>query len=112
MPVRPFIDTLRDLECGHLLDELSDVQQEVVAAISDTDKAGEITIKLTFKPEGNGQLTIKADIKKKVPQLARGTSLFFVTPDRNLQREDPRQQNLQLRAVEPAAPAELRTVNG
>lgn len=109
MPVRPFIDTLREVEFGHLLDELSDAQKEVVDAVSSTNKAGTITITLSYKPEGSGQLTIKADIKKKVPTLARGTSLFFMTPEGNLQREDPRQQKLPLKSVD-TPPQELKSV--
>lgn len=33
MKTRPFVDTLRDVEFGGLLDELSDIQREVVAAV-------------------------------------------------------------------------------
>ncbi|MDH0334495.1 hypothetical protein [Metapseudomonas otitidis] len=110
---RPFIDTLREVEGGNLLDELSETQHSLINAIQLTGKGGELVIKLTYKPEGAGQMTIKADVKAKEPVLARGTSLFFMTPEGNLTRRDPRQQDLPLRAVgEDIAPAEeLRTVN-
>lgn len=112
MSVRPFVDTLRDVESGFLLDELSDVQREVLEAVSNTRKAGEITIKLSYKPEGEGQVTIKADIKHKAPTLARGTTLFFITPERNLTRNDPRQGSLPLRSVDTPAQGEtLREVS-
>lgn len=100
MAIRPFVDTLRDVEFGTLLEELAEVQNQVVDAVMETNKAGEITIKLSYKPEGAGQLTIAADIKHKTPKLPRGKSLFFVTPDRNLTRQDPRQAELEgLRTV-------------
>ena len=35
----------------------------------------ELTIKLVYKPDGAGQMTIKADVKSKEPALSRGTSL-------------------------------------
>lgn len=108
--MKPFDETLKDIEFGHLSRELAEIQQEVVKAVSETNKAGEITIKLTFKPEGSGQLTIKADVKKKIPQLPRGTSLFFMTPEGNIQREDPRQQKLPLKSVEQPAPGNLKAV--
>lgn len=108
MSKRPFIDTLRDVEGGGLLDELTDVQHALIDAIRLTNNGGELTIKLTYKPEGAGQMTIKADVKSKEPVLARGTSLFFLTPEGNISRRDPRQQNLELRSVEEEAPAPLR----
>lgn len=112
MATRPFVDTLREIEFGTLLDELAVVQKEVVDAVMETNKGGEITIKLTYKPEGQGQITIGADIKQKAPKLARGKSLFFVTPERNLSRQNPRQQELEgLRSVEADNGKPLREVN-
>ena len=108
---RPFIDTLRDIEAGGLLDELSETQHSLIDAIRLTDKGGELTIKLAYKPDGNGQMTIKADVKAKEPALSRGTSLFFLTPEGNLTRRDPRQQDLPLRTVNDDKPEVLRQVS-
>ena len=108
---RPFIDTLRDIEAGGLLDELSETQHSLIDAIRLTGKGGELTIKLAYKPDGNGQMTIKADVKAKEPALSRGTSLFFLTPEGNLTRRDPRQQDLQLRTVNDDKPEVLRQVS-
>ncbi|QPL33147.1 hypothetical protein [Pseudomonas fragi] len=108
---RPFIDTLRDIEAGGLLDELSETQHSLIDAIRLTGKGGELTIKLAYKPDGNGQMTIKADIKAKEPALSRGTSLFFLTPEGNLTRRDPRQQDLPLRTVNDDKPEVLRQVS-
>ena len=107
---RPFIDTLRDIEAGGLLDELSETQHSLIDAIRLTGKGGELTIKLAYKPDGNGQMTIKADVKAKEPALSRGTSLFFLTPEGNLTRRDPRQQDLPLRTVNDDKPEVLRQV--
>lgn len=108
---RPFIDTLRDIEAGGLLDELSETQHSLIDAIRLTGKGGELTIKLAYKPDGNGQMTIKADVKAKEPALSRGTSLFFLTPEGNLTRRDPRQQDLLLRTVNDDKPEVLRQVS-
>ena len=108
---RPFIDTLRDIEAGGLLDELSETQHSLIDAIRLTGKGGELTIKLAYKPDGNGQMTIKADVKAKEPALSRGTSLFFLTPEGNLTRRDPRQQDLPLRTVTDDKPEVLRQVS-
>lgn len=109
---RPFIDTLRDIEAGGLLDELSETQHKLIDSIRLTGKGGELNIKLTYKPDGSGQMTIKADVKSKEPILSRGTSLFFLTPEGNLTRRDPRQQDLTLRNVsEEIPPEQLRQVS-
>ena len=111
MSKRPFIDTFREIEVGGLLDELTDVQHELIDAIRLTGKGGELTIKLAYKPDGSGQMTIKADVKSKAPALSRGTSLFFLTPEGNLTRRDPRQQEMELRGIPEPPASSLRTVN-
>lgn len=94
MGIRPFVDTLREIEYGALLDELAEAQQQVVDAVMETGKKGQITIVLNYNPEGQGQITIATDLKSKIPALPRGKSLFFVTPERNLSRQDPRQMEI------------------
>lgn len=109
---RPFIDTLRDIEAGGLLDELSEAQHQLIDAIRLAGKGGELVIKLSYKPDGRGQMNIKAEFKANEPKLSRGTSLFFLTPEGNLTRRDPRQQDLALRPVEEdEALANLRHVS-
>lgn len=103
------LSLLEQIEFGHFAEELNTVQQEVVQAVRDTNKKGSITISLEFNPENHGQMTIKADFKKKVPELPRGSSLFFSTPEGRLQRDDPRQQKLELKTLEPIS-AELKSV--
>lgn len=93
---RPFMDTLRDLEHGYLLETLTDEQHKLVAAIESTMRPGSITIKLTYKLEGRGQVAVSADVKSTLPALPRGKSLFFVTPEGNLQRDVPNQHKLDL----------------
>ena len=57
-------------------------------------------------------MNIKADVKVKEPTLSRGTSLFFLTPEGNLTRRNPRQQDLPLRPVlDEDSPATLRNVS-
>jgi hypothetical protein len=97
---RPFFETLRDIEAGALLDELSEHQHRLVDAIRLAGKGGELVIKLAYKPDGRGQMNIKAEVKVNEPKMSRGTSLFFLTPEGNLTRRDPRQQDLPLRPVE------------
>lgn len=98
---RPFLDTLRDLRGGNVHDELSDALQEVVAAVSAEGKAGKLTLTISVKPAGAGQgaLLVVDDIKIAVPKPTNGGTIFYATPDNNLQREDPKQSRLPLRDV-------------
>ena len=103
---------LRDIEAGGLLDELSEAQFGLIDAIRLSGKGGKLVIELTYKPDGRGQMNIKADVKVKEPTLSRGTSLFFLTPEGNLTRRNPRQQDLPLRPVlDEDSPATLRNVS-
>lgn len=47
-------------------------------------------------PEASGgAIEITDEIKARIPEMPRGTSLFFATPEGNLQRNDPRQGELE-----------------
>jgi len=103
---RPFADVVRELGAGSTYDELTAKLAEVVAAVTETRKIGEISIKLKIKPNGDGSVIIADEIKAKVPEPPRGDSVFFVTSGGSLVRQDPRQQDLPLRRVDAAVPAE------
>lgn len=104
---RPIVDTLRDIDYGSLLDELAEQQQAIVAACCATNKVGELTIKLKYRPETGGQIHIEHEVKAKAPEAKRAKTIFFATPDHNLTRTDPRQGELSgLRTVgQDSAPA-------
>lgn len=94
MSIRPITDVLRDLRFGEALDEASDAFNALVQAVESTGKAGELTITLKLKPSTAGAIEVTDDIKAKVPKLAKGSSLFFATPEGNLVKNDPRQMSL------------------
>jgi hypothetical protein len=97
--VRPFTDWLLVQRRGATNLELSDALNEVVAAVSELGKKGEIVLKITVKPGGDGMVTVEDEIKLKAPEPDRSASLYFIDEDANLHREDPRQTKLDLREV-------------
>lgn len=101
---RPFADVLRELGGGNTYDELTARLAEVVDAVAATRKVGEISIKLKVKPNGEAGVIVADEIKTKVPEPARGETVFFVTSGGSLVRQDPRQQDLPLRRVDAAVP--------
>lgn len=81
------------IECGRELQELTD-------AIVDTGKKGELVIKLAVNPCGLkdgrvNQFEIRPDISINKPKHDQGKSIFFVTSDNKLVRDDPNQMEFE-----------------
>lgn len=107
---RPFTDTLGALRFGTLNDDLSKALNELVQACSTTGKTGDLKLTIKLKPGKGGQIEVFDDIKLNAPKEERGSSIMFATPEGNLQREDPRQMQLEgLRTVDKET-GELRKV--
>jgi len=103
---RPFNDLLREHRNGLTHDELSDALRDLVAAVTDEGKAGSLTFTVKIKPMGKGDgLEVSAEIKSTPPKKTPGVSIFFATPEGNLERQDPRQQAMELREILPASVA-------
>jgi putative aminopeptidase FrvX len=94
MTIRLFTDVIRDLRFGETLDEISTEFNKLVTAVENTGKAGSLTFTVKIKPSAAGAIEVIDEIKTKLPQLAKGTSLFFATPEGNLVRNNPRQDEL------------------
>lgn len=110
MGVRPFTDVLRDIRFGVALDELSEEFNRLVAAVDNTSKPGELTLTIKLKPSTAGAIELTDQIKTKLPQLPKGSSLFFPTVEGNLVRNDPRQQEIPGLKEVPAVKQELKEV--
>lgn len=93
---RPITDLLRDLRNGLLLDDLANQMQELVNAVEFTGKGGSLTLKLDVKPfeKHGGAMVVKDTIKLTAPKIESGGTVLFATPEGNLQRNNPRQDDL------------------
>ncbi len=94
-----FADVLGNLEGGVTFNQINDQLQELVLAVTQHRKAGEMTVTLKVAPNGETAVSVIAAFKAKVPEASRGTSVFFVDGGGNLLRRDPRQPELPLREV-------------
>lgn len=94
MTTRSAIDILQELRYGTLVDDLSEKLQEVVSACDNTRKVGELRLTIKIKPGKSGEVEITDQIKATIPELPKGGSIMYVTPEGNLQRQDPRQMTL------------------
>lgn len=94
MARREFVDILREVRHGEMLEELGEKLNDLVQAVDGAGKNGELIIKLTLKPTKSGAIEMMDDVKVKLPSLTKGSSLFFPTVEGNLQRNDPRQKEI------------------
>jgi hypothetical protein len=73
---------------------------DVLKSVLETGGKGELVIKLFLKPAKMGmggaviEVETEHDCKVKKPELAVGRSVFFVTKDGDLTRDDPDQTAL------------------
>lgn len=98
--VADIISTLVVLNRGNFVIECGRELQELTDAIVDTGKGGGITIKLKVTPSGLkagrvNQFEIRPEIAIDKPRHDQGKSIFFVTPDNKLVREDPNQMEME-----------------
>lgn len=93
--VRPFADFLREQSKGRTHDELSEALNDLVTAVTDTRRAGTLTLTISVKPlKGTEHGLLVGDvIKTKLPTPDRTESIFYAH-DGNLQRTDPNQPEI------------------
>lgn len=106
---RQFADVLGDLAGGQTYEEINARLAEVTQAVIDTRKAGELSIRLRIKPNGESSVIVTDEVRAKVPEPLRGETLFFTTADGSLRRDDPRQAKLPLRRVPDPEPEQEET---
>lgn len=87
--MRPFMDFLREQRNGLLHQELTEQLHALVSAVSDLQQAGELKLSIKVKPagQGDGSVVIVIDeVTAKIPKEIKSSSIFFITPDKNLSR--------------------------
>lgn len=105
MAARPFVDTLREINEGAFLNELDIEFHKLSQAVAQTVKGGKLVIEITMSPNKDEiSVFIDGKVKASAPKPARASTIMFFTPDFNLDRRNPRQQELDLRVVENAKP--------
>jgi hypothetical protein len=99
--MRAATDQLRDIRAGEMVEELTENLAQVVNAVLATGKKGSLTLKLNVDPasKGDAVVTITDDIKVTIPREKKAGTLMFALPSGSLQRQDPRQTELNLSAA-------------
>lgn len=85
----PFPVTLSSVRKGALVNELTEKLAEVVAAVMQFEKPGELVLKLKVKPENAEMVILSDEITTKTPEADRPPTWFFANDDGGLTRERP-----------------------
>lgn len=119
-----FVAALCELRGGLTVEELDQSLAELVAAVRETGKPGAIVLTIKAKKLSKGEdvvsiLSLDDAIVAKIPQLDKGSTVFFADEAGHLARNDPRQQRLfddgkSAKTPEPAAapPANVHPISG
>lgn len=93
---RSFVDTLRDLRGGELIEQLDTSLQELVQAVQTTGGGGQVVLTIVVAPtKGAAEAVVVKDIVKlKKPEIKSAGTLMFPTPEGNLSRKHPKQDEL------------------
>ncbi|EJW12753.1 hypothetical protein A33M_1723 [Rhodovulum sp. PH10] len=96
-------DILREYRRGAPVALATALLAEVVRAVDETGKAGEVTIKLKVKPSEHGSteksLLVSVTSKKPVPEMQ--PAVFFSDADGDLHRVDPSQREMDFVEADP-----------
>ncbi len=92
------INTLMEARDGKLAVKLSRDFTKLVAGVVETNKKGEMLIKIILSPaktdDGGIQMVVTAETKLKVPEFGIGPAVFYVDDANELRRTDPRQAEM------------------
>lgn len=104
-----FVFALNQIRNGKAQEEFSEALNQLVNECRETGKKGDLVVTISVRPDkgDNGQYFIRAEHKLKSPKLERGDTIFWGTPEGNLQRTDPAQGDLDLR-VAPRTPVPIK----
>jgi hypothetical protein len=91
------LQVILDMRSGRVATDCNEKFNEMIAAVLETGGKGELVIKIKAAPATKGRggcvlsIVTEHECKIKKPELEIGDSIFFVTPDGLLTREDPAQ---------------------
>ena len=102
--IRPFAQMLTILDHGAAHDEASRSLHDLVSAVRDLGRSGNLTIKIDVQPMkgAKDQVILTAQVSTKMPKSDPTSQMFFIDNEGNLTRNDPRQPPITgLTVVEP-----------
>lgn len=89
-----FLDALLPMDRGAFLEKLENEFHQLYRTCDGLQKPGTITLKVTVKPDGHGQISFVGDIATKLPKPNAMPATFFVTPEGGLTQDDPQVRHM------------------
>ena len=111
IPSNAIIALLTDQRQGEAMKEASEAMRDCLEAVDATGKPAKLTLTLTFTPSKAIAFIVSDEIKTKLPEAEKANSIFFLNESGALQRNDPRQKEMDLKVVggSLAEPTTLKT---
>lgn len=110
--LRPFAAVLQDIQGGTVANDAAAAMQELVNAVNELGKKGELTLKLVVQPlKGNTTaLSVSGEVTVKAPKPEPATAVFFYDAAGNLMRDDPKQAEIPNLRIAPSKNAEPKDI--
>ena len=113
MNTTPFSQTLSYLSRGSVDSELTEELAQLVKAVRETGRAGEITLKIKVQmhsAKDEDTVVITPSVNNKLPKHDMAKAIMYSTYDGDLLRNDPNQTEMNLREIKAADTVTLKTV--
>lgn len=107
---RPFAEFVVQTNRGITHARLTKALHDLIAAVTDTGKGGELVLKVKVAPlkkGATGQLEVSEQVTTKLPQTDAPISIFWADAEGNLTRSDPNQPVISGLEVVTPAPKEI-----
>lgn len=86
-----FMDNMTSYGLGKVVDEMANFQLQIVSAVKETGKVGELTLKLKFKRSGPHGIVVEPTVTPKIPRHSIKQVEMFVDEEDFLHEADPNQ---------------------
>lgn len=100
-----FVKLLSEVSKGKLIDEADARLAEIVKTIRDNGGAASLTLTFKFRAMGGETVTVEATAAEKLAKPVLMPSIFFLTEENTLSRNNPNQPDL-FRALDGGAKKE------
>ncbi len=86
-----FLDNLSNYGAATVVDLAAEYQGNIVEAVRRTGKSGSLTIKLTYKRNGEHEVVVESSVVPKIPEPALAPVAMYPDENNQLNDENPNQ---------------------
>jgi len=91
-----FVQALEQMAGGAAAAELDVALRDLLRQIRRTNQPGKLTLNVSFRPSGDGQVECDYTVSSKRPEPRRKETIFFLDGEDNLSRQSPKQYEMDL----------------